>query len=120
MRESGAPVRPVSLTAAFNVAHRFDNLAAADSHQVHAAHGIGLTRTPEITPSDYRAIAGHEHLLGLEVRSGLCREPLPYGQTRLASDVSRAIGRGLRVLDDAVFRYQFCERVRFVTLKRLV
>ena len=61
MRESGAPVRPVSLTAAFNVAHRFDNLAAADSHQVHAAHGIGLTRTPEITPSDYRAIAGHEY-----------------------------------------------------------
>src|SRR5512146_233159 len=96
--------KPAERLTALHIAHRLDNLAAAYPHQVHAAHGIALARAPEIAPPDDRAVAGDEHFLGLEVRSGFSREALPHCKAGPPSDVARAIGRGLRVFDDAVFR----------------
>jgi hypothetical protein len=75
----------------FAVAERLDDLAVADTHEVHAAEGCLVGVEP---PTDDGAIAVHVDVLDFETDVRLTDEPLPPGEALVVASPTIAVGRG--------------------------
>src|SRR5579859_668189 len=117
---SAATRSEYACSLALDVTLGFDDASAADAHQVDAAHGIHVLRSPDQPPLDLAAVATRNDALRLEVDAGRGCDLRPQRNTGFLAFVTRAVGRGLGVLDHAIVRDQLGECIRLMAEEDLV
>src|SRR5207248_250464 len=97
-----------------------DDAPIPNAHQVDAAHGARVIRSPHQPPPDLAAVAARDDALRLEVYARRGGDLRPEGDAGVLALVAGAIGRRLRVLDDAVVSDQVRQRGGVVTEEDIV
>src|SRR5438132_4332748 len=103
---------------AFYVRQFLRDLAVPNLEQVDTANMSG---TPVEPPTDHRAVAGDHKLLGLELRLRRASEKVvPELAHRSLADDLLSVGRGQRVLEDAVVGHQCHHGIEVVAAEGFV
>src|SRR6266568_1154302 len=107
-------------SGALHITSRLDDPPVPNAHQIDAAHGACTIRSPDQPPPDLAAIAARDDALGFEVHSRRGGDLGPERNAGILALMTRAIGRRLRVLDDAIVGYQLGQRSRIVLKENIV
>jgi hypothetical protein len=97
-----------------------DNPSIPHAHQVDAAHRVGPIRAPDHPPPDLAAIAARNDAFGPEMYALRGGDLRPERDAVILALMARAIGRRLRVLEDAIVSDQLPQRGGIVTEEDVV
>src|SRR5881394_1963962 len=101
--------------SALGVAQRLYKLSMSHAHYVQATQRLALVFSPPQSPSGDNPLAYDEDFFMIETQISARSYALPQLQARRPTDMSRAIGRRLRIFDHAVVGNQSHQRLRIVS-----